>query len=156
MYRKLILLGIITSLIVFDSISITSLDLKEKETISVEVKGEALQEGVYEMTNGDAIEDLLEKCGVKESGDISDLSLQKKLYDGQLIVIGEKKVESLISINSASKEQLMSLPGIGPSIADRIIDYRENISSFTSLEDIMNVKGIGKATYERIREHITL
>ncbi len=61
-----------------------------------------------------------------------------------------------ISINSASKENLMTLPTIGSTKADAIIDYREKNGKFNSLEDIKNVSGIGSSTYEKIKDLITL
>ena len=62
---------------------------------------------------------------------------------------------SLISINKATKEELMTLPGIGESKAISIIEYR-NTKVFESIEDIKNVSGIGDALYEKIKEHITI
>ncbi len=61
-----------------------------------------------------------------------------------------------ISINTASKEELMTLDGIGSSKAQDIIDYREKNGLFTALEDIMNVSGIGEAVYEKIKDKIKL
>ena len=60
-----------------------------------------------------------------------------------------------ISLNSSSKEELMTLPGIGSSKAEAIIKYREN-SLFNTIEDIMNVKGIGKSLFEKIKDYITI
>ena len=60
-----------------------------------------------------------------------------------------------ININTASKEELKQLDGIGDVMADRIIEYRMS-SSFKSKEDIMSVKGIGSGTYEKIKEDITV
>ena len=64
--------------------------------------------------------------------------------------------DELISINTGSKEELMSLPGIGESKADSIIKYREENGEFKNLEDIMNVSGIGESAYSKIKEHIKL
>ena len=61
-----------------------------------------------------------------------------------------------ININTASKEELMTLSGIGEVIAQRIIDYREENGSFTSVEEIKNVKGIGETRFDNIKEYITV
>lgn len=62
----------------------------------------------------------------------------------------------LISINTSTKEELMTLPGIGESKAESIIKYREENDGFKELEDIMNVSGIGEAAYSKIKEYIKL
>lgn len=66
------------------------------------------------------------------------------------------KKDDKISINEASKEELMELPGIGESKAKNIIEYREEFGEFEKLEDIMNVSGIGESAYSKIKEHIKL
>ena len=66
------------------------------------------------------------------------------------------KKDDKISINKASKEELMELPGIGESKAKNIIEYREEFGEFEKLEDIMNVSGIGESAYSKIKEHIKL
>lgn len=63
---------------------------------------------------------------------------------------------SKVSLNSATKEELMTLPGIGESKANLIIEYRENNNGFKTTEEIMNVKGIGKSMYEKIKGYIIL
>lgn len=63
---------------------------------------------------------------------------------------------SSININTATKAELMQLPGIGEAYAERIILYREDHGLFTTVDDITNVKGIGKKTFERIRPFLTL
>ncbi len=60
----------------------------------------------------------------------------------------------VININTAASEQLQLLNGIGPSKAQNIIDYRDNYGPFLTIEQIMNVSGIGSATFEKIKEHI--
>jgi len=60
-----------------------------------------------------------------------------------------------VNLNTATVQQLDTLPGIGPAIAQRIIDYRKAHGPFTAPEDITNVKGIGQATYEKLQDLIT-
>lgn len=62
----------------------------------------------------------------------------------------------LININTATQAQLESLPRIGPAIATRILDYRATIGAFTSIEQIMNVRGIGNSTFNAIKDLITV
>jgi competence protein ComEA len=62
----------------------------------------------------------------------------------------------LINLNTASSAELESLPGIGPTTAQKIIDFREQNGPFLNAEDIINVSGIGPGTYERIKDLITV
>ncbi|MDH4359033.1 MAG: helix-hairpin-helix domain-containing protein [Candidatus Berkelbacteria bacterium] len=64
--------------------------------------------------------------------------------------------QSKININTASLSQLDSLPGIGPTYAQRIIDYREANGGFQSIEEIKNIKGIGDKTFEKFKDQITI
>lgn len=61
-----------------------------------------------------------------------------------------------ININTASIEELTLLPGIGPTLAQRIIDYRENTSPFRTISDLENVKGIGEETLQSLMNYITV
>ncbi|HND47602.1 MAG TPA: ComEA family DNA-binding protein, partial [Anaerolineales bacterium] len=63
--------------------------------------------------------------------------------------------QDLININTASVEELDSLPGIGPTIAQRIIDYRDENGPFQTIEDILNVSGVGPSTFDQIKDLIT-
>ncbi len=60
-----------------------------------------------------------------------------------------------ININTASVEQLSDITGIGPVIAQRIVDYRENNGGFSTVEEIVNVRGIGEKTFAKIKNYIT-
>ena len=83
-----------------------------------------------------------------------NISNEYILYENQIIEEIVSKSD-LISINNACLEELVTLPGIGEVLAKRIIDYR-NTTKFDSLEEIMNVSGIGEKKYEAIRKYITL
>ena len=63
---------------------------------------------------------------------------------------------ALINVNKATKEELVSIQGIGSVIADRIVTYRETNGSFEQLEDLMDVQGIGEAKFERMKNQLTL
>jgi len=83
--------------------------------------------------------------------------------EGASLVIPTPEVENvdpgeteLININTASQFQLESLPGIGPTTAQKIIDYREENGPFSTIEEIMDVSGIGPGTFERIKDLITV
>lgn len=61
-----------------------------------------------------------------------------------------------VNINEAKQEELEKLPGIGPSIAKKIIEYREQNGKFTSIDELQEVKGIGEAKFENIKEYVTV
>ena len=67
----------------------------------------------------------------------------------------EGEAEELIDINTASREELETLNGIGPSLAQKIIDHREANGPFESVDGLLKVSGIGEATLAKIRNHIT-
>lgn len=67
-----------------------------------------------------------------------------------------QNTDEKININSAAVEELVKLPGIGDSTAKNIIEYRNSNGNFESKEQVMDVKGIGEKTYEKIRDRITL
>ena len=132
----------------------SSFELSDK--IEIEVRGEVKKEGLYKLKRNATLSDLLNIIELKESADISSLSLSSKLINKQIIIVPKIKEEILISINSASIKELMTLNGIGEELAKRIIDYRMHNGGFKSLEELMEVKGIGPSKYEKIKEYITL
>lgn len=77
-------------------------------------------------------------------------------YNNITSIDSETNTNSKISINTATKEELLSLSGIGDSKADAIIKYREETGLFKQIEDIKNVSGIGDALYEKIKDNITI
>ncbi len=157
MWKRLVIIFVIISAVLFETVQVRSEQNEEKKMLKVEIKGEVEDPGVFYLKKGSCIEDLLQLSGVKESADLSSISLQQELFHTQIIVIPRKKEEKQkISINSATLEELILLPGIGEKTAQKIVDYREKFGGFRQLEDIMNVSGIGNVKFTRIREYITL
>ena len=124
--------------------------------MEVEIKGAISNPGVYTLKRNSSISTLIKTSGpLLENADTSSISFTHILQDKDVVVIPKVKEIKLISINSATKEELQTLPGIGPSIAQRIIDYRQE-NTFQILEQIKDVKGIGEALFNKIKDKICL
>lgn len=218
-YRKQIILGIslvivlattISSIIYFyepkkeKKIEKVAVEKIKKETkkedteklYMVDIKGEVISPGIYELPSTSRVIDVINKAGgLTDIADTSVINLSKKIEDEMVIIIySEYEVnnwlttkqeedylqekcqnsedsriendacisdnviennETLININTATKEELMTLSGIGETKALAIISYREK-TPFTSIEDIKNVSGIGDSTYNEIKDYITV
>ena len=149
-----------------NKINLNSVTTEEKQgKIAVYISGEVNNPGVYYLETNSRLYELLDLCGgITEKANINNINLAKKLADSDMIVITEKiddnfeNIEEIqdnekININTASKEKLMTLKGIGEQTASKIIEYRETIK-FNDIEDLMNVSGIGRSKYEIIKEDI--
>lgn len=155
MCRKLSFLIIFLLLTIYSSIGIQRNEINN-DIISIEFKGEVENNKVIKTKRGKTINDVLDEIELTEDSDLSNISLNSKLYNNQIIVVPSKQnnIKS-ISISNASLEELITLPGIGERTAANIITYR-NKYGFNSLEDIKNVKGIGNKKYNSIKEYICL
>ena len=152
--RIIVLISIlITVIILAFNIEFENIDLNK--TIEVEVRGQVIEKTIN-LPIGSTFNDLLKEIELVDGYDISSYSLNQVLYNKQIIVIPEQKEYQLISINSASISELCTLPGIGESTAEKIIEYRNNYRGFNSLEELKNISGIGEKKYEKIKELITL
>ncbi|TYT22436.1 ComEA family DNA-binding protein [Dictyoglomus thermophilum] len=142
--------------------------------VIVHVTGEVKNPGVYRLEEGARVVDAVNLAGGPlPSADLDRINLADFLKDGSKIYIPPKddnldsnsknqnalkdglEKKGKVNINTASKEELESLPGIGPTLAQRIIEYREENGVFTSAEDLLNVKGIGEKKLEKIKDQIT-
>jgi len=128
--------------------------------IVVEIKGAVNKPGIYILQADARIYDLILLAGgFCANADTDALNMAAKITDGMAIFVETKHKEvasNKISINNASAEELMKLPGIGESKANSIIEYRNKNGRFYSLEDLINVSGISKNILEQIKEFICL
>ena len=142
---------------------------RHDEKIFVDVKGAVKHPGVFETTKDKRVKDLIEEAGgLLDDADTSTLNLSQKVKDQMIIYVlkhGEKPKQisdggssssntDVININTANKEQLMKISGVGKTKAEAIISYREKNGDFKKKEDITKVHGIGKATFEKIKDKI--
>lgn len=135
--------------------------INESEII-VDIKGEVNNPGVYSLTTSDRLIDLINLAGgFTEEADQLRINLATKLTDEMVIVVPKIKnnddnEQSKISINTATKDELMSLPGIGAVKAEAIINFREENDGFKTLEELLLVSGIGDVTFNEIKNYVTL
>lgn len=146
--------------------------------IKIYVTGEVNNPGVFEMNENSRIEDAINLAGgLTSSANIKNVNLAFVLEDGQKLYIpniNDKEIEyiskengeniidgikssgSKININKASLEELKSLPGVGPSLAQKIITYRTENGKFNSIDDLKNVSGIGDKKFEGLKDNISI
>lgn len=143
---------------------------RHDEKIFVDVKGAVKHPGVFETTKDKRVKDLIEEAGgLLDDADTSTLNLSQKVKDQMVIYVlkhGEKPKQmtesgttssssgEVININTANKEQLMKISGVGKTKAEAIIAHREKNGDFKKKEDITKVRGIGKSTFEKIKDKI--
>ena len=147
------------------------------KTIIVDIKGEVNSPGTYELKENERIKDVIDKAGgLTNKAKLDDINLSEKVKDEMVIVIpsvNDKKTEDetesktsyiipknnevtdkKISINTATKETLMKIKGIGEKKAESIVEYRSKNGKFKSIEEIMKVSGIGKSIFDKIKDYI--
>ncbi|NLT94152.1 MAG: competence protein ComEA [Clostridia bacterium] len=156
---------------------------EKKKTIFVHVAGEVEKPGIYELEEGARLEEALKLAVPTAEADIDTyLNRAAILKDQDKIFVYKKGALEVdggglaanpnifvvnstttipaaggkINLNTATLEQLDSLTGIGPSKAQAIIDYRNSKGGFKSIEELMNVKGIGQATFDKIKDQVTI
>lgn len=152
------------------SIFIQKNEKNDKQTllknIGVYITGEIKNPGVYYVKEGTRLNELIDIAGgILQEADVDKINMAQKLRDSEKINIPSKEalIEltsdenniKKININTASKEELTKLNGIGESTAEKIIKYREN-ATFETIEDIMEVQSIGKSKFEKIKDDITV
>jgi competence protein ComEA len=146
-----------------------------QKPLSAYITGAVKQPGVYSLAPGSRLQDLLNQAGgATADADLQAVNLAMPLKDGeryyfpamgqtfnpttesQSAKIAIYSSANPLNINLASLDELQQLPGIGPSRAQDIIDYREKYGPFKKIEDIMNVSGIGPAMFNEFKDSITV
>ena len=139
--------------------------------ILVDVAGWVRRPGVYEFAEGARVVDAIDAAGGARPGAVlSSLNLAAPLVDGTQVLVpkesqsapttetgtGTSGATGLVNVNSATNAELETLPGIGEVIAQAIVDHRTENGPFTSVDQLVDVSGIGDATLENIRELVTV
>ena len=138
----------------FSTKSLEQVDLDQKPTaIHVLVEGEVSEPGDYTIESG-TVENLLNQIELTNDANCQCIDLKRELYDGDQVYIPSLN-EATISLNQASKEDLMTIKGIGQKKAESIIEYRTQ-HPFTSIEQILDIKGVGQKTYLKWRPYLCL
>jgi competence protein ComEA len=144
----------------------------QSKTIIVDIKGAVARPGVYEIKDTARVNEVVAMAGgFTKEADQTKVNLAAKVHDEMMIYVparGETNIPSIdsslissndsnkIHINTASEEEILQLPGIGPTKAAAIIAYREKHGPFQKVEDLSNVTGIGEKTLEKIKERIVV
>lgn len=160
--------------------TITSHSQDDSGKIFVDIKGAVKNEGVYELSNGSRVMDLVKKAGgLTDDADKKSVNLAEKLADEAVVYvakIGEEVTpastpsqakatpasgvdgdsSAQINLNTATTEELQTISGIGAKRAQDIIDYRDANGGFSSVDDLKNVSGIGEKTLEKLKAEVTV
>ena len=157
---------------------VREMSVKESEIV-VYVAGAVNHPGVVRLAEGARAKDAVDACGgFLPTADTNGVNLAQKLKDGMQVTVPEKAPvaaegraaqgaptasgaarslpDGMVNINTADEKDLDKLPGIGPAMAKRIIEYRTENGAFQSPEEIKRVKGIGDAKYEKMKDKIVL
>ena len=151
----------------------------EKSGVYVYICGEVIKPGVYELSGDSRIYEAVDAAGgFTENAARESVNLASKVSDGMQITIYNKEEAAslpagsgsavgntgqggtsgsgLVNLNTATKEELMTLKGIGEAKAEDIIRYREKSGGFKKIEDIMKISGIKEAGFQKIKDNITV
>jgi len=154
-------------------------EIKEEKKIFIHIAGEVERPGIYELDEGARLDEALKLAFPTEEADVDTYLNRAAILNDQDKITVFKKGENLealspnsnisptnslplatgsgkVNLNRATLDQLDSLTGIGPVKAQAIIDYRNSQGGFKSLEELMNVKGIGQATFDKIKSDLTI
>ena len=130
----------------------------------VSVVGSVTTPGLVTLAEGARVSDAIDAAGGALPGtDLSTINLARKVSDGEQIAVGVPGAADAagasagkVNVNSASAEELATLPGIGPVLAQGIIDFRETNGPFGSVDELTEVSGIGPAVLAKIKDLVTV
>jgi competence protein ComEA len=113
------------------------------------IGGAVANPGIYSLKEGDTLQTLLSDAGIEPDADLSHIEIYVPRE-------GEEQSPQKIDINRAEAWLLEALPGIGEVLAQRIADYRSEHGPFRTIEDLLQVSGIGQGTFDKIKDYITV
>lgn len=146
-------------------VKVEDANLEEKsdtEGLYIYVCGAVKNPGVYQLTTGSRIKDAIEVAGgFSDNADMNAVNMAAFVEDEMQLQVPDKtqsdlSVSDKVNLNTADKEKLMTLPGVGESKADSIIRYRAENGRFKKIEDIMEITGIKEGLLEKIKDSITV
>lgn len=143
---------------------------EEKRTVTVYVCGEVKQPKLVTLQEGQRVADAINAVGgVIETADIDRINMAALVEDGMQVRVPmriaaaeghskstSKNAEGQINLNTATEKELQELPGIGPAMSARIVEYREEHGDFQNIEDVKQVRGIGNAKFEKMKDKVTI
>lgn len=138
---------------------------KDESEIVVHVCGAVKNPGVYHISRGSRVYEAIERAGgLKKDADASGINQAELLEDESQIYIPTKTEQEKaqaaeggkVNLNTATKDELMTLSGVGESKADSIISYREDKGKFKKIEEIMEISGIKEGLFQKIKDDITV
>lgn len=138
-----------------------TLDLEEVSgNVLVHVVGTVAQPGVVELPIGSRVRDAIEAAGgATKNKALESVNLARQVVDGEQIVVGvvvDGGSSPVISLNSSDTDRLQELPGVGPVIAQRIVQWRQENGPFRSVDELTEVSGIGPSMVEQIRDLVSM
>jgi competence protein ComEA len=163
-----VLIGLLAAGIIWLAVSrprgepVTLLPTATPGMLSIYISGAVASTGVYKLPEGSRVESAVQAAGGFLPGAEKDnINLAMLLTDGQQInvpgIVDSSHVNiGRVNINTATAAELNTLPGIGPTTAQSILDYRLLHGPFQVIQDIQNVPGVGPATYALIKDYITV
>lgn len=139
-------------------------------SVIVYVTGKVRRPGVLALPTGSRVVDAVEAAGgVKKGADPGGVNLARRLVDGEHIIVGadapagggaqpssQPDGGGVVNLNTATVEQLNTLPGVGEVLARRIIDFRDAHGGFGSVEQLRQVSGIGEKKFAELRDKVTV
>lgn len=131
-------------------------DFQEDKTFTITVNGAIEHPGTLMTDPYPTIEEILKRVNVLPESDLSAINLQTILHHKDVLYIPYKKAVPCVSINSGSLADLDTLIGIGEKTAQAIIDYRTSVGLFQTIDDLLNVKGIGEKTLAKFKDRVCL
>jgi competence protein ComEA len=143
------------------------IEAPDSSEVAVQVDGAVLRPGIYRLATGARLVDALAAAGgVSADADLGGVNRARRVRDGERITVPRAAspepittpgpTGAVLDLNSATAEALETLPGVGPVLARRIVEYRTSHGGFRRVDDLLQVKGVGPRLLERLRARVVI